>query len=141
MQAPRLCAVILATFVLSGCPEPKEPPHLLYEQDAQSLDNPFPDLRLVSSRGFEVRPDWYKPFLMPKAATARMLEFFAAYGASAVQVKGDGNFGPTLLRVSEAVEPSALAVIAFLVTWASMGLIQVFGRHASAMRADLGKDD
>ncbi|MHB8873705.1 MAG: alpha/beta hydrolase family protein [Myxococcaceae bacterium] len=104
----RLFAVFVAVFALAGCPEPKEPPHLLYEQDAQSLDNPFPDLRLVSSRGFEVRPDWYKPFLMPKAATAKMREFFAAYGASAVQVKGVGNFGSTLLRVSEAVDPSTI---------------------------------
>lgn len=43
-------------------------------------------------------------------------------------------FGPylQLIGANKAYEPSALAVIAFLVTWASMGLLQVFGRHSSA---------
>ncbi|WP_114810459.1 ABC transporter permease [Paraburkholderia kururiensis] len=45
-------------------------------------------------------------------------------------------FGPylQLIGANRAYEPSALAIIAFVVTWASMGLIQVFGsaRAASA---------
>jgi putative spermidine/putrescine transport system permease protein len=38
-------------------------------------------------------------------------------------------FGPylQLIGANRAYEPSALAIIAFAVTWASMGLIQVFG--------------
>lgn len=38
-------------------------------------------------------------------------------------------FGPYLQLVgaNRAYEPSALAIIAFIITWASMGLIQVFG--------------
>lgn len=50
-------------------------------------------------------------------------------------------FGPylQLIGANRAYEPAALAVIAFLITWASMGLIQVVGRNASAMRADLKK--
>ncbi len=49
-------------------------------------------------------------------------------------------FGPYLQLVgaNRAYEPSALAVIAFLITWASMGLIQVFGRNARAKRVDPG---
>lgn len=41
-------------------------------------------------------------------------------------------FGPYLQLVgaNRAYEPSALAIIAFFVTWACMGLIQVFGRGA-----------
>jgi len=41
-------------------------------------------------------------------------------------------FGPylQLIGANRAYEPSALAIIAFLVTWACMGLIQVFGRGA-----------
>src|SRR5471032_151027 len=41
-------------------------------------------------------------------------------------------FGPYLQLVgaNKAYEPSALAVMAFMITWASMGLIQVFGRNA-----------
>lgn len=39
-------------------------------------------------------------------------------------------FGPylQLIGANRAYEPSALAIIAFLVTWACMGLIQIFGR-------------
>jgi putative spermidine/putrescine transport system permease protein len=38
-------------------------------------------------------------------------------------------FGPylQLIGANRAYEPSALAIIAFIITWASMGLIQVFG--------------
>jgi putative spermidine/putrescine transport system permease protein len=45
-------------------------------------------------------------------------------------------FGPylQLIGANRAYEPSALAIIAFLVTWASMGLIQVFGRNAATLR-------
>jgi putative spermidine/putrescine transport system permease protein len=41
-------------------------------------------------------------------------------------------FGPylQLMGANRAYEPSALAIIAFAVTWACMGLIQVFGRGA-----------
>ena len=41
-------------------------------------------------------------------------------------------FGPylQLIGANRAYEPSALAIIAFVVTWACMGLIHVFGRRA-----------
>jgi putative spermidine/putrescine transport system permease protein len=41
-------------------------------------------------------------------------------------------FGPylQLIGANRAYEPSALAIIAFAITWACMGLIQVFGRGA-----------
>ena len=41
-------------------------------------------------------------------------------------------FGPylQLIGANRAYEPSALAIIAFVVTWACMGLIQLFGRGA-----------
>ena len=46
-------------------------------------------------------------------------------------------FGPYLQNVgaNSAYEPSALAVIAFVVTWACMGLIQLFGRGARGSSA------
>ncbi|MEO8544401.1 MAG: ABC transporter permease [Betaproteobacteria bacterium] len=46
-------------------------------------------------------------------------------------------FGPYLQLVgaNRAYEPSALAMIALVVTWASMGLIQVVGRNAGGARA------
>ena len=46
-------------------------------------------------------------------------------------------FGPylQLIGANRAYEPSALAIIAFLVTWACMGLINVFGRAQPIMHA------
>jgi putative spermidine/putrescine transport system permease protein len=43
-------------------------------------------------------------------------------------------FGPylQLIGANRAYEPSALAIIAFVITWASMGLIQVFGSARSS---------
>ncbi len=45
-------------------------------------------------------------------------------------------FGPylQLIGANRAYEPAALAIIAFAVTWACMGLIQLFGRGARAAR-------
>ncbi|CAE6720147.1 ABC transporter permease [Paraburkholderia nemoris] len=46
-------------------------------------------------------------------------------------------FGPylQLIGANRAYEPSALAIIAFVITWALMGLIQVFGSARSSARA------
>ena len=46
-------------------------------------------------------------------------------------------FGPylQLIGANRAYEPSALATIAFFVTWACMGLIQIFGRARGAARS------
>jgi putative spermidine/putrescine transport system permease protein len=45
-------------------------------------------------------------------------------------------FGPylQLIGANRAYEPSALAIIAFVVTWACMGLIQLFGRGTPKKR-------
>jgi putative spermidine/putrescine transport system permease protein len=45
-------------------------------------------------------------------------------------------FGPylQLIGANRAYEPSALAIVAFLVTWACMGLIQLFGGERRAAR-------
>ena len=45
-------------------------------------------------------------------------------------------FGPylQLMGANRAYEPAALAVIAFAVTWACMGLINLFGRGARTSR-------
>jgi putative spermidine/putrescine transport system permease protein len=50
-------------------------------------------------------------------------------------------FGPylQLMGANRAYEPSALAIIAFVVTWACMGLIQVFGRGKAAARRPAGR--
>lgn len=45
-------------------------------------------------------------------------------------------FGPylQLIGANRAYEPSALAIIAFIITWACMGLIQIVGRGANRYR-------
>ena len=47
-------------------------------------------------------------------------------------------FGPYLQNIgaNRAYEPSALAIIAFIVTWACMGLIQIFGRGRAGASPD-----
>ncbi len=47
-------------------------------------------------------------------------------------------FGPylQLIGANRAYEPAALAIIAFVVTWACMGLIQIFGRGARGSTPD-----
>jgi putative spermidine/putrescine transport system permease protein len=47
-------------------------------------------------------------------------------------------FGPylQLIGANRAYEPAALAIIAFIVTWACMGLIQVVGRGARGSTPD-----
>jgi putative spermidine/putrescine transport system permease protein len=46
-------------------------------------------------------------------------------------------FGPylQLIGANRAYEPAALAIIAFAITWACMGLIQIFARQAPGARA------
>jgi putative spermidine/putrescine transport system permease protein len=45
-------------------------------------------------------------------------------------------FGPylQLIGANRAYEPAALAVMAFMITWACMGIIQVISRNAAAAR-------
>ena len=45
-------------------------------------------------------------------------------------------FGPylQLIGANRAYEPAALAVMAFMITWACMGIIQVISRNTAAAR-------
>ncbi len=87
-----------------------EPPHILWSADPLSLDNPFPDARGLTATGLALRPDFYRPFVLQKAITGKAKAFFQGYAdAAATEVHGVGNFGPTLLRPSEPVDPSSLA--------------------------------
>lgn len=51
-------------------------------------------------------------------------------------------FGPylQLIGANRAYEPAALAIIAFLITWAAMGLLQVFARNNRKQNHDLDRD-
>jgi hypothetical protein len=86
-----------------------EGPHILWTADAQSLDNPFPDARLLTATGASLRTDFYKPFMLPKAITGKTKTFFATYKTAAeTEVAGFGNFGPVLVRTSVPVDPASL---------------------------------
>jgi len=95
--------------LLCACSGP-EPEHFLWSDDVASLDNPFPDVRfLKSGGGAELRTDYYRPFLMPKAVTAGAKRLFDRYQADGrTQLHGFGNFNPALLRTSVPVDPASL---------------------------------
>lgn len=83
------------------------------------------------------------PNVMTAILSGAFLTFAVVIGEfTMASLLGRPAFGPYLQLVgaNRAYEPSALAVIAFLITWASMGLIQVFGRNASARRPGAGKE-
>lgn len=98
--------VLLLAAACTPQPTP-EPPHFLWSEDPQSLENPFPDERLIGTGG--LRPRWFQPFLPAKAVTARSASYFNKIGAQfAREVTATGSFGATLLPLSEALEPDSL---------------------------------
>ncbi len=101
---------VLCAVAVCACSGP-EPEHFLWSDDVASLDNPFPDVRFLSgSGGATLRADYYRPFLMPNAVTGGARRLFERYATDAkTHLHGVGNFGPTLLRTSVAVDPASLA--------------------------------
>jgi hypothetical protein len=112
-RSHRLRLALLA-LALSACGSPSqpEPPHLLYAADPKSLDNPFPDARLLTGQGLELSPDWYRPYLLPRALTPKMVELLNQYTVAARDLDGLGNFGTTLLRPSVPVDAASLKGVA-----------------------------
>ncbi len=107
MRINRLLPALVA-LVLAACGPGVEPPHLLWSADAQSLDNPFPDARMVQADGVHLRSSWYQPFLL--RVNGNLRSFFDGYISQAqAEVHGLGNFGPVLLRPSEPVDPATLS--------------------------------
>ncbi len=110
---PALAAALLA---LAACgppktsPPPPEGPHLLWSADAQSLDNPYPDQRLIVDGHLTLRPSWFEPFLAPGAKTPRTKGYFTVTSRKfAPEVTSFGNFTGVLVRPSEPVDPKSLA--------------------------------
>ncbi len=102
-----LLPALLLALPLACNPAPVGP-SVLYSADAQSLENPFPDGRLLTPQGLVLRPDWYRPFLPAKAQTGAMRSFLATWAEDAKAVQGLGNFGSVLVRTSEPVDPASL---------------------------------
>jgi hypothetical protein len=87
-----------------------EPEHFLWSADPQSLSNPFPDARLLTLTGAQLRPDYYRPFLMSAALTNSTKALFTRYAqAASTEVHGFGNFSPTLLLTSSPIDPTSLS--------------------------------
>lgn len=104
-----VCLVLLALAACPAPPAPVEPPHFLWTADAQSLDNPFPDERMISGGALTLRAKWYQPFLPEKAITPRAVGYFRKIGAQfSRDVTALGHFGGTLLRVSDALDPDTV---------------------------------
>lgn len=101
---------LLGLFALSCGPAPAEPPHFLWTADAQSLENPFPDERLLVDGALTYRTRWFQPFLPRQAMTAKAIAYFNKVGAQGTSsITSLGNFGGTLLRVSEPLDPDSLS--------------------------------
>lgn len=100
---------VAAALLLCACGP--EGPHLSWSDDVASLDNPFPDVRMLQSGGgARFRDGWYRPFLPAKAQSARMRAFLDAQGQRALdEVFGFGNVGPVLVRASAPLDKASLA--------------------------------
>ncbi len=106
MKFTRSVTAVVA-LALFSCGPGKEPPHLQWSQDSQSLANPFPDARLVQTDGVHLRASWYQPFVLKVSGSLK--SFFDAYvGQAQAEVHGLGNFGPVLLPPTEPVDPATL---------------------------------
>ncbi|MBL8955513.1 MAG: hypothetical protein JNK82_32360 [Myxococcaceae bacterium] len=103
--------VLAVAVLLAGCSSGPQPEHFSWSDDVASLDNPFPDVRFLDGTGgAQLRADYYRPFLMPKAVTGGSRRLFEKYIADGkTMLKGIGNFGATLLRTSVPVDPASLA--------------------------------
>lgn len=126
----------LVVLAVTACAPPVEPPHLLWSADAQSLDNPFPDERLVKDGRLTLRPRWYQPFLPRAAVTAAATTYFKSVGAQAErEVSSVGAFGATLLLANEPLDASTVAGIAARLVRGEDGSWQVLERTVSVEHA------
>jgi len=104
------------------------------------------DVRSLTEAAESLGAGWPKilftvilPNIRPAILSGSFLTFAIVIGEfTMASLLNRPAFGPYLQLVgaNRAYEPSALAIIAFFVTWACMGLIQVFGRGARGSSAD-----
>ena len=99
----------LTLLLLCACPATPEPPHFLWSSDAQSLDNPFPDERLIVDGKAALRKGWYRPFFPEEKVTPKSNGYFSLVARqAAAEVTSFGNFGATLIPASEKLDASSL---------------------------------
>jgi hypothetical protein len=103
MRIAPVLPLLLLWLLVTACGPGVEPPHLLYSADAQSLSNPFPDLRAPA------RPGFWKPFIPSKAVNTDLRNLLDGYSVALSQAEGIGNFNATLLPVSERLDRASIA--------------------------------
>ncbi len=110
-------AVALCAAVGAGCVRPAaRAPHALWSADAASVDNPFPDERLLDEAGhLALRPQYYAPFLPDGAQTHEAYALFDAYGEQLREVRGFGTFMPFYLRFSAPIDEGSIEDARFAV--------------------------
>jgi hypothetical protein len=127
----------LTVAVFLNCAPPQTPPHFLWSVDAESLENPFPDERLMVDGQLALRPKWYQPFLVEKASTPRVNGYLRKLGLQAAQdVSAFGAFGPTLVPVSESIDSQSAQGAVVRLTRNQDGRLEVLERkvHVETLR-------
>jgi putative spermidine/putrescine transport system permease protein len=103
------------------------------------------DVRTLAEAARSLGASWFIVMwrvILPNVRTAVLLSAFLSVALvlgefTIASLLNRPAFGPYLQNVgaNKAYEPAALAIIAFAVTWACMGLINVFGRGPGGIMA------
>lgn len=103
------CSLVLACTASPPPPTPPTGVHVLWSQDPQSLDNPWPDGRLQQADGTPVmRARYWDPFVANAAATVESDALFSSYAQTLQTLDGFGAYAPWLLRVTAPVDLPSL---------------------------------
>jgi len=107
-------------LLLLACPPPPSPPpgeqpvppsgpHALWTADVQSLENPFPDDRLLDANGFiQMRAAFHSPFIPDYAETLEADALADGYMPQLAKQKGWGTFASLLVLFSQLPDAASI---------------------------------
>jgi len=102
-------ALLVGASPLACAPEPPEGPHPLWSTDPSSLDNPWPDGRLVDGEGrLVMRTDYFLPFLPPPTITAEADALFRGYSEQLTDLDGFGTYAGICVRFSAPLDAASV---------------------------------
>ncbi|MEW5848824.1 MAG: hypothetical protein AB2A00_08415 [Myxococcota bacterium] len=108
-RVPRLLPLLVLACAPAPSTNPPAPDHPLWSADAQSLENPLPDGRLVDERGhLRLREGWYIPFLPRPASTNEADALFTGYATHLADLDGWGTFASGLVRFSAPLDADSV---------------------------------